>query len=123
MEAMCHTPRERRGVWWREKGQKERKGKKAKKRKKMKEREKGKSFFLVFSLVYGERVEEGKRSEKLYLLFKIYRDRAIVFHRSKRQSSSTRRELRVGRRIWGFLQTPRDRGFSPTLVILGLRAI
>ena len=35
-------------------------------------------------------------SEKLYLLSKIYGDRAIGFRRNKRQSSSTRRELRVG---------------------------
>ena len=39
-----------------------------------------------------------------------------VFRRNKRQSSSTRRELRVSTRTWGFRQTPRGRGFSPTLV-------
>ena len=85
-----------------------------KKRKKMKERvkrEKGKSFSWFF-LVYGRRREEGNWSEKLYLLSKIYRDRAIGFHRSKRQSSSTRRELHVGTRIWGFRQTLRGREFS-----------
>ena len=43
--------------------------------------------------------EEGKMSEKLYLLSKIYEDRADGFRRSKRQSTSTRRELRVGIRI------------------------
>ena len=66
--------------------------------------------------------EEGKWTEKLYFLFKIYGDRVVGFHRSKRQSSSTRRELHVGTRILGFRQTPRGRGFSHTLVILGLRA-
>ena len=69
------------------------------------------------------RGQEGERSEKLYLLFKIYGDRAIGFRWSKRQSSSTRRELRVRTRIWGFRQTPRGRGFSPTLVVLDLRDI
>ena len=67
--------------------------------------------------------EEGKWSEKHYLLSKIYGDWAVDFRRSKKQSSSTRRELRVGTRIWGFCQTPRGRGFSPTLVVLGLRVI
>ena len=38
-------------------------------------------------------------TEKLYLLSNIYEDQAIDFRRSKRQSSSTRRELRVGTRI------------------------
>ena len=49
-----------------------------------------------------EKKEEGKWSEKLYFLFKIYGDRVVGFRRSKRQSSCTRRELRVGTRIWGF---------------------
>ena len=47
----------------------------------------------------------------------IYGDRAVGFHQSKRQSSSMQRELRVGIRIGSFHQTPRGRGFSPTLVI------
>ena len=67
--------------------------------------------------------KKGKWSEKFYLLSKIYGDRAVGFNRSKRQSLSTRRELCVGTRIWGFLQTPRGKGSSPTLVILGLRVI
>ena len=62
-------------------------------------------------------------SEKLYLLSKIYGDRAVGFRRSKRQSLSTRRELHVGTRILGFHQTLRGRGFSSTLVILGMRVI
>ena len=70
-----------------------------------------------------EKKEEEKWSEKLYVLYKIYGDRAVDFHWSKRQSSFMRRELRVGTRIRGFHQTPGGRGFSPTLVILGLRAI
>ena len=64
-----------------------------------------------------------KDSEKLHLLSKIYGDRTVGFRWSKMQSSSTRRELRVGTRIWGFRQTPRGRGFSPTLVIFCLRVI
>ena len=67
-----------RGVRWREK----RKGRKGKKGK-------GEVIFPGFDLVYGKRAEEGKRSEKLYLLSKIYGDRAVDFCRSKRQSSST----------------------------------
>ena len=43
--------------------------------------------------------EEGKWSEKLHLISNIYGDRAIAFRRSKRQSSSMQRELRVGIRI------------------------
>ena len=89
----------------------------------MKERGKGEVIFPGFGLVYRKRAKEGNRSEKLYILSKIYGDRAIGFHWSKRQSSSIRRVLRVGIRIWGFRQTPRDRGFSHTLVILGLRVI
>ena len=64
-----------------------------------------------------EKKEEEKMSEKFHLLSKIYGDRAIDFSQSKRQSSSTRRELRIGIRTRGFLQTPRGRGFSHTLVI------
>ena len=37
-----------------------------------------------------EKKEEGKWSEKLYLLYKIYEDRAVGFRRSKRQNSSMR---------------------------------
>ena len=70
-----------------------------------------------------EKKEEEKRNEKLHLISRIYGDRVVGFHRSKRQSSSTRRELRVGIRIGGFRQTPRGRGFSPSLVTLGLRSI
>ena len=68
---------------------------------------------------------EGKKkmSEKLHILSKFYRDRTVSFHRTKRRSSTTRRELRVGAQIRGFLQTPRSRGFSHTLVIFCLRAI
>ena len=46
-----------------------------------------------------EKKEEGKWSEKLYLLSKIHGDQAVSFCRSKRPSSSTQRELRVGTRI------------------------
>ena len=71
-------------------------GKKEEKRKKKERRKRG-----------SHAGEEGKWSEKLHLLSKIYVDRAIGFLRSKRQSSSTRRELHVGTRIWGFRQTPK----------------
>ena len=43
-----------------------------------------------------EKKEEEEMSEKLHLLSRIHGDRAINFRQRKRQSSSTRRELRVG---------------------------
>ena len=46
-----------------------------------------------------EKREEEERSEKLHLLSRIHGDRAVGFHRSKRQSSSTQQELLVGTRI------------------------
>ena len=61
-----------------------------------------------------EKREEEKRSEKLHFLSRFYGDQIVDFRRSKRQSSSTRRELRVGTRIRSFSQTPRVRGFSHT---------
>ena len=67
--------------------------------------------------------EEEKMSEKLHLLSRIYRDQVVGFHRSKRQSSSTRQELRVGTRIESFRQTPKGMGCSHTLVLFGIRAI
>ena len=70
-----------------------------------------------------EKKEEENMSDKFYLLSRIHRDRAFGFCRNKRQSPSTQRELRVGTRIRGFLQTPRGRGFPPALVVLGLRVI
>ena len=42
------------------------------------------------------------RSEKLKLLSKIYGNRTVGFHRSKRQSRSTHQELRVGTKIFEF---------------------
>ena len=46
------------------------------------------------------------------LLSKIYGNRIVDFHWSKRQSRSTHRELRVGTNILEFRQTPRGREFS-----------
>ena len=37
-----------------------------------------------------ENREEEEMNEKLHILSRIYRDRTVGFHRSKRQSSSTR---------------------------------
>ena len=65
----------------------ERKGKKERKRKKMKERKKREKEKVIFpgflGLAYGKRAKEGKRSEKLYLLSKIYGDRVFESHRAK----------------------------------------
>ena len=57
-----------------------------------------------------KKAEEGKMSEKLYLLSKIYGDRAVGFRRSNRKNSYTQRELYIGTRNWGFRQTSRCRG-------------
>ena len=46
-----------------------------------------------------EKKEKEERSEKLHLLYRIHGDWAIGFPQRKRQSSSMRRELRVGARI------------------------
>ena len=46
------------------------------------------------------------------LLYKTYGNRIIGFRKSKRQSRSTQRELRVGAKILEFHQTPRGREFS-----------
>ena len=70
-----------------------------------------------------EKKEEENMSEKLHLLSRIHGDRAVGFRWSKRQSSSTRRELCVGTIILGFCQISRGRDFSPTLVIFCLRVI
>ena len=49
-----------------------------------------------------EKREEEKRREKLLILFSFPGDPAVGICRSKRQSSSSRRELRVGTGIGGF---------------------
>ena len=59
----------------------------------------------------------------LLILSRIFGDRTVGFRRSKRESSSTRRELRVGMRIQSFCQTPRGRGFSPTRFNSYLRVV
>ena len=65
------------------------------------------------------KTEEGEREERGFfflflssLLFKIYGNQIVGFHRSKRQSRSTYRELRVGTKILVFRQTPRSIEFS-----------
>ena len=70
-----------------------------------------------------QKKEEERRSERLHLHFRIHGDWAFGIHRSKKKISSTQRELRVGSIIWGFRQTMKGRGFSPTWFSLGLRAI
>ena len=62
-------------------------------------------------------------NEMLQLLSRISDDRTAGFCRSKRESSFTQRELRVGTRIQGFLQTSRGRGSSPTWFNPCLRVI
>ena len=46
------------------------------------------------------------------LLSKIYENQTVGFRRSKRQSRSKHRELRMGTKILEFRQTPRGREFS-----------
>ena len=60
--------------------------------------------------------ENGEREKDFFFLSlflsKIYENRTVGFHRSKRQSLSMQRELRVGTKILEFRQTPRGREFS-----------
>ena len=58
-----------------------------------------------------EKREEEKRREKLLFLSSFLEDSTIGVSRSKRQSSSSRRELRVEIGIGEFRVTPRGRGF------------
>ena len=61
-----------------------------------------------------EREKRGERKGKrgFSLLSKIYGNRTIGFHRSKRKSRSMHRELRMGTKILEFRQTPQGREFS-----------
>ena len=52
-----------------------------------------------------ERERENRGVEREKLLSKIYGIRTVGFHRRKRQSRSTHRELRVGTKILEFRQT------------------
>ena len=70
-----------------------------------------------------EKERRRRRREKLHFLSRFPDDRTIDSGQSKRRSWSTHRELRVGTKISGFRQTPRDRGFSPTWFNYCLRAI
>ena len=66
--------------------------------------------------IFGRGKEARREREKKFffssLLSKIYGNRTIGFHRSKMQSRSTHRELRVGTKILEFCHTPRGREFS-----------
>ena len=68
--------------------------------------------------VKGEKKEEKKRKEKLPILSSFPVGPTVGVRRSKRQSSSSWRELRVGTRIREFQQTPRGRGFSYSVLLL-----
>ena len=67
----------------------------------------------------GRRTDNGasRESDKIFIFFslflsQIYENRTVDFCRSRRQSWTTRRELRVGTNILAFLQTSRGRKFS-----------
>ena len=45
-----------------------------------------------------------KREREKKILSKIYESRTVGFHRSKKESSSTRRELRVVPKSWSFVK-------------------
>ena len=60
-----------------------------------------------------EREEEVER-EALYIVSRFFGDWTVGFHRSKRESYFSRRELQVETGNWEFRQTSRVRGFSPT---------
>ena len=64
-----------------------------------------------------------RRREKLPILSRFPGNRTVGSGRSKRQSWSTHRELRMGIEIRGFRQTPIGRRFSPTRFNSYLRSI
>ena len=86
-------------------GEREKEGRKNKKRKKEKKRKKK------------------RRGVRSSTFLRIHENRTVGFRQSKRKSSSTRRELHVGTRIWGFAKLREVGVFSPTFVIFGIRAI
>ena len=61
----------------------------------------------------GEEKEKEKKKETT-LPFAISNEPTVETHWGKRQSWSTRRELRVGMRNCGFRRVPKGRGFSYT---------
>ena len=74
----------------------------------------------------GERKLEGKsgrekgekRTKRLLILSRFPGDPVVGVRRSKRQSRSPRRELRMETRIGEFRITPRGRGFSYSMLFL-----
>ena len=64
-----------------------------------------------------ESVGESERRFFIFIFFflflsQIYGNWTVDFHRSRRQSWYTRRELRIGTNILAFCQTLKDRKFS-----------
>ena len=55
---------------------------------------------------------ERQRDDFYFYIFQIYENRTVDFHRSRRQSWSMRRELRVCTKSLAFRQTPKGREFS-----------
>ena len=83
--------------------------------KKKSQKKRSKMSFWIEPRGGGERKREERERKKNFfssLLSKIYGNRTVGFHRSKRQSQSTHRELHVSTKILEFRQTPRDREFS-----------
>ena len=70
-----------------------------------------------------ERKGKRRRREKLHFLSRFYGNRTFGFRRSKRQSSSMRRGLRIETKIWDFRLALRGTGFYPTRFNSYLRAI
>ena len=66
-----------------------------------------------------EEVEEERSSP----FSRFFGNQTVGFRRSKKRSSSTRRELHIEIRIRVFRQTPRGRGFPPTWINSCLRSI
>ena len=69
-----------------------------------------------------EREREKRGVEREKLISKIYENRIVGFHRSKRQSRSTHQELRVGTEILKFVKLHEIENF-PTWVISNLKVI
>ena len=56
--------------------------------------------------------------KKLLILSSFPGDLAIGVHQSKRQSSTSQRDLQIETKIGEFWQTPRSRGFSNPVLFL-----
>ena len=112
------TQAKKKNQWRKDKGKKDRekikrkrKNEKDKKRKSKEEKEEKNEGECVIW-------EKGEKKKGMTLPFSISGESAVKARRGKRQSWSTRRELRVGTRNCRFCHVPNSRGFSSTGYVL-----